>query len=67
MKEGIFVDFFRPVGMTNEDDLDVAIAPGQKHIEQHVEALGQILHIRRQRDPGRPNPISRDACALSFC
>jgi hypothetical protein len=40
-----FVDFFRPVGMTNEDDVDVAIAPRQKHVEQPIEALGQILHM----------------------
>ncbi len=45
MKERLLVDLFRPVGMTNEDDLDMPIAPRQKHIEQHVEALGQVLHV----------------------
>ncbi len=49
VKEGILVDLFRPVGVANEDDLDVAIAPRQKHVEQHVEALGEILHVLGHR------------------
>ena len=35
------------VGMADEHDLDVAIAPRQEHVEQHVEALGEILHVLR--------------------
>jgi len=33
----------------DEDDLDMAIAPREKHVEQHVEALRQILHVLRHR------------------
>ena len=52
MEEGLLVDLFGPVGMPDEDDLDVAIAPLQEHVEQHVEALGEILHVlgHRARD-----------------
>ncbi len=55
VKESILVNLFRAVGMANEDDLDVAIAPRQKHIEQHVEALGQILHMLGHLSPTRPS------------
>ena len=49
VKERLLVDLLRPVGVADEDDFDVAIAPLQKHVEQHVEALGQVLHVLRHR------------------
>ena len=49
MEEGILVDLLGPVGMADEDDLDVAIAPLQEHVEQHVEPLGEILHVLGHR------------------
>src|SRR5205823_14304111 len=52
VKERLLVDLFGPVGMPDENDLDVTIAPLQEYVEQHIEALGEILHMlgHRTRD-----------------
>ena len=49
MEEGVFVHLLRPVGVADEHDLDVTIAALEKHVEQHVKALGQILHVLGHR------------------
>ena len=49
MEERLLVDLFGAVGMPDKNDLDVTIAPLQEHVEQHIEALGEILHMLGHR------------------
>ena len=37
------------VGVPDEHDLDMAVAPREEDVEQHVEALGEILHVLGHR------------------
>ena len=47
MKKRVLVDLFGPIRVPNEYDLDVPIAPRQKNVQQHIEALREILHMLR--------------------
>ena len=49
MEEGLLVDFLGAVGMADEDDLDMPVAAGEKHVEQHVEPLGEVFHVLGHR------------------
>ena len=49
MEERLLVDLLGAVGVADEDDLDVPVAPRQEDVEQHVEALGEILHVLGHR------------------
>src|SRR5205823_545769 len=44
VKERLFVDLFGGAGVTDEDDIDVPVAPDQEHVQQHKEPLGEVLH-----------------------
>src|SRR5216683_2217666 len=44
IEEGLLVDLLGRAGMADEDDVDGAIAPLEEDVEQHEEALGEILH-----------------------
>ena len=48
-KERVFVDFPRHMGVTNENEIDILVAPAQEEIEQLVKALGQVFHMLRHR------------------
>src|ERR1700761_3446955 len=49
MKESLLVHLFGAIGVADEDDLDMPIAPLQEDVEQHVEALRQVLHMLGHR------------------
>ena len=49
MEERLLVDFLGPVGVADEDDLDMPVAAGQEDVEQHVEPLGEVLHVLGHR------------------
>src|SRR5258706_4950803 len=44
VEERLLVDLLGRAGMADEDDVDMAIASGQEHVQQHEEPLGEILH-----------------------
>src|SRR5436305_2259977 len=44
VEEGLLVDLLGGRGVADEDDIDGAIAPLEEDVEQHEEALGEILH-----------------------
>ena len=48
-EECLLVHLLRFVGVADEDDLDALIAPREKHVQQHEEALGEILHMLGHR------------------
>ena len=43
MEEGLLVDLACLVGVADEDQLDAVVAPAEKEMQQHEEALGQVL------------------------
>ncbi|CAH1688264.1 hypothetical protein CHELA1G11_20222 [Hyphomicrobiales bacterium] len=45
IEEGLLVHLFRPIGMTDEDDVDVIVAAREEEMQQREEALCQILHM----------------------
>src|SRR5260221_11472329 len=44
VEEGLLVDLLGRAGMANEDDVDRAIAPLEEDVQEHEEALGEVLH-----------------------
>src|SRR6266404_5219485 len=43
VEEGLLVNLLRRAGMTDEDDIDGAVAPLEEDMKQHEEALGEVL------------------------
>ena len=43
VEEGLLVDFLRLMGVADEDDVDALVAPLQEQMQQHEEALGEVL------------------------
>src|SRR5260221_1580083 len=49
VEEGLLIDLLGRAGMADEDDVDGAVAPLEEDMEQHEEALCEILHRLRHR------------------
>ena len=48
-KKVFLVHLLGRVRVADEDDLDPLVLPCQEDIEQHVEALGEVLHVLGHR------------------
>ncbi len=48
-EEGLLVHLLGLVGVADEHDLDMAVAAREKDVEQHVEPLGEVLHVLGHR------------------
>ena len=49
VEEGLLVHLLRLVGVADEHHVDVLVAALQEDVEQHVEPLGQVLHVLGHR------------------